>query len=229
MSNKKRSVGLMDFMDFKNDALNVHKDVLLSSILRGSMWLGLECGDAYVNAIERPHLWKKPLYIGACFGIDVLMCYISGYLNGIYDTSKDCNYTCGTGVDDNVSNWNRIVMADGLSNFGIMLAGSVIGVKGTGIEIAPQLPFVGIPNPLNLIGQGIDMVLPNVPVEPMANGGFLTIRSGCKLYGASHNVITWASLLIKDMNKVGWTKPNLQPPPSSATPPTLDTTQTSST
>lgn len=219
----------MDALDFKNASLNVHKDILVSSIVRGGVWLGLECADAFFNPVELPHLWKKPLYIGACFGVDVIMCSISGLMNNIYDKSKDCNYNCGTGVQSNVSNWNGIAVTDGLVlPFGVMWVGSAIGLKGTGQAIAPQLPLVAIPNPLNIVGQGVDMVLPNVPVEPMNNGSLITLRNGCKLYGVSHNLVTWAHILMKDMTKVGWSAPALQPPPSSATPPNLDTTLTSS-
>lgn len=220
----------MDVLDFKNDALNVHKDVLLSSIIRGGLWLGLECADAYFNPVERPHLWKKPLYIGACLGIDVAMCSISGYMNNEYDRVKDCNYECGTSVSSNVSNWTGIAVYDSVTlPFGVMWIGSVIGLKGTGQAIAPQLPLVAVPNPLNIVGQGVDMVLPNVPVEPMNNGSLLTLRNGCKLYGGSHNLMTWALILIKDMNKIGWTRPALEPSPSSPNPPNLDTSKTSST
>lgn len=220
----------MDKLDFGDSPLNVHKDIMVSSIVRGGVWLGLECADAFFNPIERPHLWKKPLYIGACFGVDVIMCYISGAMNIVYDKSRDCNYSCGTGVQSNVSNWNSIAITDGLTiPFGVMWIGSVIGLKGTGQAIAPQLPLVAIPNPLNIVGQGVDMVLPNVPVEPMNNGSLLTLRNGCKLYGISHNIVTASSILIKDMTKVGWSKPALQPPSSSASPSDLDTTITSST
>jgi len=219
----------MDALDFKDPYLNVHKDILVSSIVRGGVWLGLECADAYFNPVELPHLWKKPLYIGVCFGVDVIMCAISGTMNATYDKSKDCNYNCGTGVQNNVSNWNGIAVTDGLVlPFGIMWLGSVVGLKGTGQAIAPQLPLVAIPNPLNIVGQGVDIVMPNVPVEPMNNGNLVTLRNGCKLYGVSHNLVTWAHILMKDMTKVGWSAPALQPSPSSATPPNLDTTLTSS-
>ena len=220
----------MDALDFKNTYLNVHKDILVSSIVRGGVWLGLECADAYFNPVELPHLWKKPLYIGACFGVDVIMCSISGFMNKVYDKSKDCNYSCGTGVQSNVSNWNGIAMTDGLIlPFGVMWVGSAIGLKGTGQAIAPQLPLVAVPNPLNIVGQGVDMVLPNVPVEPMNNGNLITLRNGCKLYGVSHNLVTWAHILMKDMTKVGWSRPPFQDPtPPSATPPNLDTSKTSS-
>jgi hypothetical protein len=217
----------MSGLDFKYPSLNYHKDVLISSMVRGGIWLGLECADAYFNPIERQQLWKKPLYISACFGIDVIMCAISGTMNVIYDKSKDCNYSCGTGVENNVENWRSVVLNDAVVNpFAVMWIGTAIGLKGTGTAIAPQLPLVAIPNPLNIVGQGVDMVLPNIPVEPM--GDLVTLRNACGLYGISHNILTASNIIIKDMTRIGWTAPSLQPPPSSATPPTLNTTQTSS-
>lgn len=224
----------MDALDFKNDALNYNKEILISSIVRGGVWLGLECVDAYFNPVELPHLWKKPLYIGVCFGIDVIMCAVSGSTMIGYKKAEDCNYcprAQASGLaNSNVQNWNGVIVSDAVVNpFGIMWLGSVVGLKGTGQAIAPQLPLVAVPNPLNIVGQGVDMVLPNVPVEPLNNGNLITLRNACKLYGISHNIVTASSLLIKDLNTVGWTKPAFQDPtPPSATPPNLDTTKTSS-
>jgi hypothetical protein len=197
-------------VDFKNEALNYHKEIFFSSLVRSGIWLGLECADAYYNEDEFDHLWKKPIYIGMCLGIDALMCFISGSNMIGLKEAKACKYciekTSNGFIKSDKDAWTSTVVIDGVVvPLAILPIGYAIGSNGTGEAITSELPL-NIPNPLNIVAQGVNNVLP-VPRVSFNWNNLLLLRNGSKAFGMTQNAITWLSLFISDMDELGWKQP----------------------